>query len=154
MTNRLMRVAGLGALATGMIFAQSGPQGPAQTAPRARKAARAHAGKRLANYLNLTPEQRAQVKQIMAGARQEGAPLRQQMRQNRQALAAAIKAGNDAQIDQITRTEAPAMAQLAGIRAHAKEKIYATLTPEQKAKADQMGRFFGPKAAQRRKHAG
>jgi hypothetical protein len=34
------------------------------------------------------------------------------------------------------------------------EKIYATLTPEQKAKADHMRRFFGPNAAQHRKQAG
>src|SRR5260370_41842102 len=154
MTNRLIRVAGLGALATSMIFAQSGSQDPAQTAPRARKAARAHAGKRLADYLNLTPDQRAQAKQIMAGARQEAAPLRQQMKQNRQALAAAIKAGDDARIDQITKAEAPIIAQLAAIRAHAKEKIYATPPPEQKAKADQMGRFLGPRAVQHRKQAG
>jgi Spy/CpxP family protein refolding chaperone len=69
--------------------------------------------------------------------------LRRQMKQNRQALAAAIRAGDDARIDQITKAEAPIIAQLAAIRAHAKEKIYATLTPEKKAKADQKGRFPG-----------
>src|SRR6266487_2977435 len=143
MTNRLIRVTGLGALATGMIFAQTGSPDQRQAAPAQR---RAHFAQRMADYLNLTSDQSAQAKQIMVGARQEAAPLRQQMKQNRQALAAAIKAGNDAQIDQITKAEAPVIAQLAAIRAHAKEKVYATLTPEQKAKADQMGRFFGPRA--------
>ena len=95
-----------------------------------------------ARDLNLTPDQQAQAKQIMAGARQESAPLRQQMKQNREALASAIKSGNDAQIDQITKADAPVMAQMAAIRAHAFEKIYATLTPEQKAKADTMRQRF------------
>jgi len=40
------------------------------------------------NYLNLTPDQQAQAKQIMAGAWQEAAPLRQQ-----------------AQIDRITKAK-------------------------------------------------
>ena len=108
----------------------------------------------MANYLNLSADQRAQVQQIMAGAKQEAAPLRQQMQQNRKALADAIKSGNDAQIDQITKAEAPVKAQLASIHARAMAKIYATLTPEQKAKADQMHRFRGPVAGARRKQVG
>lgn len=155
MKNILIRVAGFGALATGMIFAQSGSPDPAQTAPRQQKAQRrAHPGRRMANHLNLSADQRAQVQQILAGAKQEAAPLRQQMQQNRKALHDAIKSGNDAQIDQITRAEAPVKAQLAAIRARAMGKIYATLTPEQKAKADHMRRFLGPAAGGRRKLAG
>jgi Spy/CpxP family protein refolding chaperone len=163
MKNKLIRVAGLGALATGMICAQSGSQDPAQVAPQTqqqsgRRAApaqrRAHFGKRLAAYLNLSADQQAQAKQIFASAKQDAAPLRQQMMQHRQALAAAVKAGNDAQIDQITKDAAPVHAQLAAIRAHTMQKIYATLTPEQKAKADHMRRFFGPNAAQHRRQAG
>jgi Spy/CpxP family protein refolding chaperone len=155
MKNKLIRVAAFGALATGMSFAQSGPPDPAQPAPPQQKAQRrAHPGRRMANYLNMSADQRAQARQILAGAKQEAAPLRQQMQQNRQALAAAIKSGNDAQIDQITKAEAPVKAQLAAIHAHAMEKIYATLTPEQKAKADHMRRFVGNATGGRRKLAG
>ena len=145
MKNKLLMVAGIGALATGLMFAQSGT--PTQTAPAHR---RAHAGQRFAKFLNLTPDQKAQAKQIMADARSQAMPLRQQLKQNRQALREAIQSGNDAQIDQITKAEAPVRAQLASIHAHAMEKIFATLTPEQKAKASQMHRFMGPNAAHRR----
>jgi Spy/CpxP family protein refolding chaperone len=156
MKNKLIRVAAFGALATGMIFAQSGPPDPAQPAPQLQQKAqrRAHPGRRMANYLNMSADQRAQARQILAGAKQEAAPLRQQMQQNRKALADAIKSGNDAQIDQITKAEAPVKAQLAAIHAHAMGKIYATLTPEQKAKADHMRRLAGHAAGGRRKLAG
>ena len=140
----LLRLAGLGAIAGGLMFAQTSTGAPAGPAAR-----RAHIAQRISTYLNLTADQQAQAKQIMQGARQEAAPLRQQMKQNRQALTSAIKAGNDAQIDQITKAEAPVLGQLAAIRAHAFEKIYAMLTPEQKNKADNMRQLFHAGAARR-----
>ena len=143
MKNTLFRLAGLGALAGGMIFAQSTPAAPAQPSQHQGFAARrARFAQRMADYLNLTPEQRSQAKQIMSAARQEAAPVRQELKQNHEALFNAIKAGNDAQIDQITKAQAPLMAKASAIRAHAFEKIYATLTPEQKTKADNMQQFF------------
>lgn len=149
MKNRWLRVAGLGALATGMIFAQAPDQsGQSATTTQqqgqrhSRMARRGHFRQRMANYLNLTPEQRAQAKQIMAAAREQAAPLHQQLKQNRQALRTAIKAGNDAQIDQITAANAPLIAKLSAIRAHAFEKVYANLTPDQKTKADNMRQAF------------
>jgi len=149
MKNKLLLVAAIGALTTGLTFAQNG--NPTPNAPVHK---RAHAGQRFARFLNLTPDQKAQAKQIMADARTQATPLRQQLMQNRQALRDAIKSGNDAQIDQITKADAPLRAQLAAIHAHAMEKIYATLTPDQKAKADQMHRFMGPNGARRRQQAG
>jgi Spy/CpxP family protein refolding chaperone len=145
MKNTLIRLAGLGALAGGLIFAQNAATATAPNTGRGmagHAARRGHFRERMANYLNLTPEQRAQAKQVMAGARQEAAPLRQQMKQNREALAAAIRSGNDAQINQITKSEAPVMAQLAAIRAHSFEKIYATLTPQQKTKVDNLRQWL------------
>lgn len=144
MKKNLIRLAGLGALAGGLIFAQNVPANPdnAAAAQPARHARRFHRMQRMANYLNLTADQKAQAKQIWAGAREEAKPLRQQMKANRQALLSAIKSGNDAQIDQITKSEAPVMAQLASIRAHAFEKFYATLTPDQKTKVDSMHQQF------------
>src|SRR5260370_30974885 len=155
MKSKLIRLVGFGALATGMIFAQNGAPDPVQNAQRQQgQERRAEPGRRMARVLNLTADQRAQAQQILAGAKQEAAPLRQQMQQNRKALADAIKSGNDAQIDQITRSAAPVKAQLAAIHARAMGKIYATLTPEQKAKADHMRRFVGHAAGGRRKLVG
>src|SRR5262252_2518914 len=114
MKNKLIRLVGLGALASTLMFAQA----PAGQSGRRH----GHLGQRMATYLQLTADQQAQAKQIMADARQQATPLRQQMKQNRQALKDAIKSGNDAQIDQITKAEAPVMAQLASIRAHSFSK--------------------------------
>ncbi|MGA2598754.1 MAG: Spy/CpxP family protein refolding chaperone [Bryobacteraceae bacterium] len=130
MKNKLTQLAGLALLTGGVIFAQSAATTPRQPAQR------------MAAYLNLTPDQQAQAKAIRAQAREAAAPIREQLKQSRQALQAAIKSGNDAQIDQITQAQAPLMAQAAAIRAHAFEKFYATLTPDQKAKADSMHQFF------------
>jgi Spy/CpxP family protein refolding chaperone len=96
----------------------------------------------MADYLNLTPAQRAEARKIRKEAREQSASLRQQLKQDRAELAAAVKSGNDAQIDRITKAEAPLMAQMAAIRAHAREKMYATLTPAQKAKAETMRKNF------------
>lgn len=139
MKKTLITVAGVGALAAAMMFGQN-------AAP-----ARRHAGfgQRMTQALNLTPDQQATAKQVMMQAREQAAPLRQQLKQSREALANAVKSGNDAQIDRITKDQAPLMAQLAAIRAHAFEKIYATLTPEQKTKADTMRQNFMSHRGQR-----
>ena len=139
MKKTLMTVAGVGALAAAMMFAQ----GAAPT--------RGHGGfgQKMAQALNLTPDQQANAKQVMMQAHEQAAPLRQQLKQSREALANAVKSGNDAQIDQITKDQAPVMAQMAAIRAHAFEKIYATLTPEQKIKADSMRQHFMSHRGQR-----
>ncbi len=146
MKNNLLRLAGLGALATGMIFAQTTTGTANGTAPQAahnqRRARRARVQNRMADYLNLTPAQRVEAKQVMKEAHAQSASLRQQLKQDHAELATAVKSGNDAQIDRITKSEAPLLAQMAAIRAHAREKIYATLTPEQKAKADNMRQNF------------
>ena len=147
MKKNLIKLAGLAAIAGGLIFAQTTTTSP--TGPAGHGSRRARMAQRISNYLQLTPDQQAQAKQIFASSRQEAAPLRQQMKQNRQALYSAIKAGNDTQIDQITKAQAPLMSQLAAIRAHAFEKVYATLTPDQKTKADNMRQFFHAGRGQR-----
>lgn len=127
-------------MTSGLMFAQTATATPG--APAGHVARRGHRMQRMTAYLNLSPDQKAQAKQIFADARQEAAPLRAELKANRQALAAAVKSGNDAQIDQITKANAPVMAQLAAIRAHAFEKFYAALTPGQKTKADNMRQMF------------
>lgn len=151
MKNKPIRMALVGALAAGAMFAQtatdSGQLAKRTEQPQGWRAAgraerRAHFAERMANYLNLTPEQRAQAKQVMAAAREQSKPLRQELKQNRAALMNAVKTANDAQIDKLSREQAPLLAKMASIRAHAFEKIYASLTPEQKAKADTMRQSF------------
>ncbi len=141
----LFKIAGASALAAGMLFAQSVTN---QTTPPANgtqaqhRHFRARMGQRMAKYLNLTPDQQANAKQVFAEARQESQPIRQQLRQTRQQMQAAVKAGDTAQINSLATAEGPLMAKLAAIRSTAFSKIYATLTPDQKAKADNMHAAF------------
>ncbi len=108
------------------LFAQA-PQPAAQ--PQGR-----HGLGKMANYLNLTPAQRAQAKTIFREAGQSAKPVRQQLRETRQSLQAAIKSGNSDQIQQFAATEGTEKGQLAAIRATAFAKLYPMLTAEQQQK--------------------
>ncbi len=114
------------ALSAVSLLAQA-PQAPAQAQGR-------HRMGRMANYLNLTNAQRAQAKIIFREAGQSAKPVRQQLRETRQSLQAAIKSGNSNQILQLAATEGTEKGQLAAIRATAFAKLYPTLTAEQQQK--------------------
>jgi protein CpxP len=93
---------------------------------------------RLTRQLNLTPDQQNQAKSIFADARNQSKALAPKLREERQSMSAAIKSGNEAQIDQIARQDAPLNSQARAIRAKAMARLYSTLTPDQKAKFDSM----------------
>jgi Spy/CpxP family protein refolding chaperone len=88
----------------------------------------------LTAYLNLTPAQQAQEKSIFQGARQSAQPLRQQLRQTRQSLQAAVQANDTAQIQQLANTEGGELGQLMAIRSAAMAQVHQILTPEQQQK--------------------
>ena len=92
---------------------------------------------RLAVRLSLTDAQKQQAQSIFAEARKSAQPLRAQIRQNKQALAAAVKSNSQADIDRISNSMAPLLAQASAIRSKAFAQFYATLTPDQKSKMDQ-----------------
>ncbi|HEY6392830.1 MAG TPA: Spy/CpxP family protein refolding chaperone [Bryobacteraceae bacterium] len=116
-------VAALGAVS---LFAQA-PQADGRAQGR-------HKLGRVANYLNLTAAQRAQAQTIFREAGQSAKPVRQQLRETRKSLQAAIKTGNSDQIQQLSATEGNERGQLAAIRANAFAKLYPALTPEQQQK--------------------
>ena len=126
------------AMAAGMAFAQA-PATPAQPAPgktwHARRGAFQH---RMLQQLNLTDAQKEQAKALFQQARQTAQPIAQQLRQNREAMAAAVKANDQAQIQQLAAQQGNLQGQLQAIRSGAMAKFYTNLTPEQRAKADQM----------------
>lgn len=131
-----VRFATVAAMAAGMALAQA-PATPAQ--PRAGKIMAQQAmRKRMFQTLNLTDAQKQQAKTFMQQAKQNAQPLRTQLRANRQALAAAVKANDVAQIHTLAAQQGNLQGQLLGIRSEARAKVYAILTPEQKAKADEM----------------
>jgi periplasmic protein CpxP/Spy len=125
-----------------MTAAMALAQAPAPAAPEQPRAGRMMARQamrgRMLRALNLTEAQKQQAKTALQQAKQNAEPLRKQLRANRQALAAAVKANDVAQIHSLAAQQGNLQGQLLGIRSEARAKVYATLTPEQKAKADEM----------------
>jgi Spy/CpxP family protein refolding chaperone len=101
------------------------------------------AGSVFAQAPNLTSEQKAQAKAVFSQVRRDAAPLREELKQNRQALAQAIKSGkSDAEIQQLAAAQGNTMGQLIALRSQALAKFAAQLTPEQKAQiAERKGQF-------------
>ena len=131
------RLAAVPAMAAGLLLAQdSGTGAPQQPAGQYPRFAR-HLNM-MATALDLTAAQKEQVQTIVADARQSAQPIRQQLQQSRQSLVSAVKAGDNAQIEQIAASQGVLQGQLTAIRGKAFAQIYALLTPQQKAKADQI----------------
>jgi len=144
MKRQLIKLATVGAVAAGMIFAQAPAPAPAQNAqPNHSKPAmnhRAEARHRMFQALNLTPAQKEHAKAIFQQSREAAKPVRGQLRQNREAMAAAVKADNQSQIAQLSAERGKLEGQLTTARAEAMAKFYRELTPPQRAKAEQMHR--------------
>jgi Spy/CpxP family protein refolding chaperone len=141
MKQHLLKFATVAALAAGMAFAQAppAPADPAQPRPgRAWNARRGAVRQRMIQALNLTDAQKQQAKAIFQQARQNSQTLAQQLKQNHEALTAAVKANDVAQIHSLSAQQGNLRGQMLGIRSEAMAKFYTTLTPEQKAKADQF----------------
>jgi len=98
---------------------------------------------RLEQSLNLSDAQKAQAKSIFQQARESAKPIREQLKQNRQALTAAIKAGQgDANLQQLAAQQGQLRGQMVAIRSEAASKFYATLNADQRSKLDQMHQRF------------
>jgi Spy/CpxP family protein refolding chaperone len=152
MKQQIVKFATVAALAAGMALAQAPatPAAPAQGkgnhAWTARKGARRQ---RMMQALNLTDAQKQQAKAIFQQAKQNSQSIRQQLKQNREALAAAVKADDVARIHSLAAQEGTLKGQMLGIRSEAMAKFYGTLTPDQKAKADQLHQQLKTRMQQR-----
>jgi Spy/CpxP family protein refolding chaperone len=150
MKSNLTRFAAVAALAAGMSFAQQATPAPQPAPAKPMTGVRAHVRNRMMQKLNLTDAQKQQAKAIFQQARQTAQPIRQQLRQNRQSMAAAVKANATAQIQSLAATQGTLRGQAMAIRAQALAKFYTTLTPDQRAKADQLHEQFRQRVEQRR----
>jgi periplasmic protein CpxP/Spy len=153
MKRNLMKFATVGALAAGMAFAQSqapAPQpAPGQGGGKAKFARRAAGRRRMMQALNLTDAQKQQAKSIFQQARETAQPLRAQLKQSREAMAAAAKVGNTAQIQQLATDQGNLLGRMIAVRTEAMAKFYNTLTSEQRAKADQIQQRMHQRMQQR-----
>lgn len=133
----LVKFATVAAMAAGTAVAQT-PAAPAQPRPGKMWAKQGAVRGRMLRQLDLTDAQKQQARTIFQQAKQNAEPLVKQLRENREALTAAVKANDTAKIHSLSAQQGHLQGQLLGIRNDAQAKFYAGLTPEQKAKADEM----------------
>jgi protein CpxP len=91
---------------------------------------------RMTKELNLTSDQQAKIKTILETERAKMQPLRQQLRQNRQAENSNSPGTfNEVQVRAYATKQAQIMTDLTVERERAKSQIFAVLTPDQRTKA-------------------
>ena len=138
MTFRWMKPMGAALIAGGILFAQT-----AMTKPDRRAEFRQHIFNRIATHLNLTDAQKEQAKAILKDAHQSAMALAPQMKQSHEALAEAVKSGKpDTEIARLASEQGALVGRMIAIRTQAMAKIYQTLTPEQRTKAEEMLKEF------------
>jgi Spy/CpxP family protein refolding chaperone len=143
MKQNWMKLALAAALATGLTVAQTATPQPGERQGEKRRGPRGGMLERMASHLNLTEAQREQAKAAFQDAREQSQPVMEQLRTTRQELADAVKSGKtEVEIDMIARRQGELMGQLAGIQSKAMAKVYATLTPEQREKANELRERF------------
>jgi Spy/CpxP family protein refolding chaperone len=138
MKSKWLKFTGAAILAAGMAFVYA--ETPSQ--PQHRGANRQEWAQRrfdrMATQLNLTDAQKTQAQGFLQQARESAKQFAPQLKQNRQALAEAVKAGKTADIERLSGEQGQLMGKMMAIHSEAFAQIYQTLTPEQRAKADQM----------------
>lgn len=95
---------------------------------------------RMFRALDLTEEQKTQIRQIRQASREKIQPIREQMKANRQRLAELSAGGtfDQAQVQAVAAQQGSLTAQMIVERESVKSQIFQILTPEQKAKAAEL----------------
>jgi len=131
----LIAVVGVGALASVGLFASVSPaQKPAGHQDRFIS--------EIETVLAMTPAQKDQAQTAIREARETARPVRQELMTTNKALQSAIHSDNTAQIQELSKTEGQEIGQLLNIRSSAVAKVYNTLTPQQKTRADALHRVL------------
>lgn len=91
---------------------------------------------RMFRNLDLTDEQRTEIRKILEAERSVMQPVHQQLRDNREALQAATKDGqfNEAEVTKLAQKQGELMAQTIVSRERVQSQIWQILTPEQRDK--------------------
>ena len=87
--------------------------------------------------LNLTDDQKGKVKEIFEANKGTAQPLMEQLKANHEKIAA-LNGSDEAQLQTLAKQQGDLMAQMIIEREHVKSQVFAILTDEQKAKAEQM----------------
>jgi Spy/CpxP family protein refolding chaperone len=100
--------------------------------------------------LNLTPEQKQQVKSIFQGHQADFRSLAERARPARRALSDAIASGDESAIRQRSTEVGSVQTDRAVLMARVRNEIFKVLTPEQQQKAQALRQQFGQRMDQRR----
>lgn len=143
------------ALAVPVVMAQSSGESAAPEQQKQMRGHRKHGGRgmgRIFSQLDLTDAQKTQMQQIRESHRQSLQPLMQEIRAKRQEIRQASQGGafDEALVRQKLTEIAPLEAKLMGERSKLHQEMLAVLTPEQKAKLDQMREQFKSRRTERR----
>ena len=88
--------------------------------------------------LDLTNDQKAKVKEIMEANKSAIQPIREQMKANHQKLADLKGSFDEAAVTEIAKSQGDLTGQMIVARQRVKSQIFAILTDDQKAKAEQI----------------
>lgn len=135
--------------AIGAAVAFAAPQDGGKAWGHGRHGQRGVFSHRLAEKLNLTDAQKAQVKDIMKATRQENKAFFEQSRATMKEFFEAKKAGDTAKVDALKPTLESQRAQMKAIRAGEETKIASVLTADQNA---QWQQFKAERAAKHAQH--
>ena len=142
----------LGVLTAGLVSAQPAPgqgpgrgRGPGRPGPGFGPGMNEHMNEqRLSRFLDLSAEQQNRIHTVFQEAQVIAKGLPERNADLNKQLSAAVKAGNDAEIERISQDLARVHQEQLALRAKTMAKVYATLTPEQKARFDrQVDGAFG-----------
>ena len=95
---------------------------------------------RMAERLNLTDDQRAQIEAIMEESRQQMSNQRDKMQENREQLRALMQQSplNEAQVRKVADAQGDLKADMIVLRAQKRAKINTVLTDDQRAQLEEM----------------
>ena len=143
--------------AAGAVFVlgQTGGDDTPRKAPHSRHGKfgkRGMGGDRMFRHLDLTDEQKAQVKAIREASRENTKALHDSMREVRKQIAVLGTEGplDMAQLELLAGQQAEYQKQMIIERQKTKAQVFALLTPEQKAKHAEMKATFGDRMNKRK----
>ena len=142
MKTNMIKIATAALMAGGLAIAQTAAPVPAPRTHRPgyaqREARRGEMREKMMQELNLTADQQAKAKAIFGQSWQDSKSVFEQLKQNDQAMQAAVRANDTAKIKELAATQGKLRGQLMANHEMARAKFYQILTPEQRTKADAM----------------
>ena len=154
MKKLLIGIVALGLLVAGSIFAIAQMAGDKTRGAMGFGKGRGHDMAMPLRGLDLTDEQRGQVKQVVEQSRSTIVPLRQQMRDGRAKLADLSQTGSfdQAQVEYLASEQGKLLAAMIVERQKTRAAIFSLLNDEQKAKAAELHKTMKGKGKHRRGH--